>query len=111
GADAPRRASHQDRSLLHASIFPSICECIVSTLLAMNATTLSSDSMLPPPAPEAAAHSRRVAEHIARVIADEDDWIPFSRYMDLALYAQKLGYYSAGTRKFGMHGDFITAPE
>jgi len=77
----------------------------------MNATTLSSDSMLPPPAPEAAAHSRRVAEHIARVIADEDDWIPFSRYMDLALYAQKLGYYSAGTRKFGMHGDFITAPE
>jgi SAM-dependent MidA family methyltransferase len=67
--------------------------------------------MLPPPAPEAAAHSRRVAEHIARAIADEDDWIPFSRYMELALYAPKLGYYSAGTRKFGMHGDFITAPE
>jgi SAM-dependent MidA family methyltransferase len=31
--------------------------------------------------------------------------------MELALYAQKLGYYSAGTRKFGMHGDFITRPE
>ncbi len=77
----------------------------------MNATTLPTDSMLPPPAPEAAAHSRRVAEHIAQTIADEDDWIPFSRYMELALYAQKLGYYSAGTRKFGMHGDFITAPE
>ena len=77
----------------------------------MDATTLSSETMLPPPVPEAAAHSRRVAEHIAKAIADEDDWIPFSRYMELALYAPKLGYYSAGTRKFGMHGDFVTAPE
>ena len=57
----------------------------------MNATTISTESMLPPPAPEAAAHSRRVAEHIARTIADEDDWIPFSRYMELALYAPTLG--------------------
>src|SRR6185503_5410063 len=77
----------------------------------MDATTLSSETMLPPPVPEAAAHSRRVAEHIAKAIADEDDWIPFSRYMELALYAPKLGYYSTGTRKFGMHGDFVTAPE
>ena len=38
-------------------------------------------------------------------------WIPFSRYMELALYAPGLGYYSAGARKFGPDGDFVTAPE
>jgi SAM-dependent MidA family methyltransferase len=31
--------------------------------------------------------------------------------MELALYAPGLGYYSAGARKFGAAGDFITAPE
>jgi SAM-dependent MidA family methyltransferase len=37
--------------------------------------------------------------------------ISFARFMDLALYAPGLGYYCAGTRKFGPDGDFITAPE
>jgi SAM-dependent MidA family methyltransferase len=31
--------------------------------------------------------------------------------MELALYAPGLGYYTAGARKFGKEGDFITAPE
>ena len=31
--------------------------------------------------------------------------------MELALHAPGLGYYSAGARKFGMAGDFVTAPE
>ena len=31
--------------------------------------------------------------------------------MELALYAPGLGYYSAGARKFGIAGDFVTAPE
>jgi SAM-dependent MidA family methyltransferase len=31
--------------------------------------------------------------------------------MELALYAPGLGYYSAGARKFGRDGDFVTAPE
>ena len=31
--------------------------------------------------------------------------------MTLALYAPGLGYYSAGARKFGAAGDFVTAPE
>lgn len=35
----------------------------------------------------------------------------FARYMELALYAPKLGYYSGGARKFGSAGDFVTAPE
>jgi SAM-dependent MidA family methyltransferase len=69
------------------------------------------DSILPPASAEAAAHSRKVAEYIADVIAEEDDWIAFSRYMDLALYATGLGYYTAGARKFGAEGDFVTAPE
>jgi SAM-dependent MidA family methyltransferase len=31
--------------------------------------------------------------------------------MELALYAPGLGYYSGGSRKFGVEGDFLTAPE
>ena len=73
--------------------------------------TLTADPILPAPSPEAAAHSRKLAEHIALAILDEGEWIAFSRYMDLALYAPGLGYYSAGSRKFGGNGDFITAPE
>jgi SAM-dependent MidA family methyltransferase len=67
--------------------------------------------MLPAPPPEALAHSRELAEHIARAIVSEGDWMPFSRFMELALYAPGLGYYSAGARKFGPEGDFVTAPE
>lgn len=69
------------------------------------------ESALPTPSPEAAAHSAQLAEHIANTICDEGDWIAFSRYMELALYAPGLGYYAAGARKFGPEGDFVTAPE
>src|SRR6188768_3891784 len=72
---------------------------------------LSADPILPPPSPDAVAHSAKVADHIAATIAAEGDWIPFSRYMELALYAPGLGYYTAGARKFGVEGDFVTAPE
>jgi len=37
--------------------------------------------------------------------------ISFARFMHLALYAPELGYYTAGTHKFGKGGDFVTAPE
>lgn len=66
---------------------------------------------LPEPGPDALAHTRRVAEHIRAEIAAAGGWIDFARYMELALYAPGLGYYSAGTRKFGEAGDFVTAPE
>lgn len=69
------------------------------------------ESILPSPPPEAASHSAQLAEHIAEIICREGDWIPFSRYMELALYAPGLGYYSAGARKFGPEGDYVTAPE
>jgi len=58
-----------------------------------------------------AGHAARVAALIRSEIAGAGGWIPFSRYMQLALYAPGLGYYSAGTHKFGAGGDFITAPE
>ena len=38
-------------------------------------------------------------------------FLPFDRYMQMALYTPGLGYYVAGTRKFGSGGDFVTAPE
>ena len=69
------------------------------------------DFSLPPPTPDAAAHSRELAERIANTIAEEGGWIPFSRFMDLALYLPGFGYYSAGSRKIGAEGDFVTAPE
>ncbi|WP_131781904.1 class I SAM-dependent methyltransferase [Legionella gresilensis] len=37
--------------------------------------------------------------------------IPFVEFMQLALYHPETGYYSAGLPKFGIEGDFITAPE
>ena len=66
---------------------------------------------LPPPSPEASAHSGEVVAAIGREIAARGGWIPFARFMELALYAPGLGYYSAGARKFGAAGDFVTAPE
>jgi SAM-dependent MidA family methyltransferase len=44
-------------------------------------------------------------------IAAHDGWIPFARYMELALHEPGLGYYSRGDRQFGAEGDFVTAPE
>jgi len=64
-----------------------------------------------PLSPEEEQHSRAVAETIRGRIAEAGGWIPFDRFMDLALYAPGLGYYSAGGVKLGAGGDFITAPE
>ena len=65
------------------------------------------------PSADAAAreHSERLAALIRAQIADAGGAIPFWRFMELALYAPGLGYYSAGSTKFGRAGDFITAPE
>ncbi len=57
------------------------------------------------------AHSQRVSERIREDVEAAAGWISFARYMQLALYEPGLGYYSAGARKFGAQGDFITAPE
>jgi SAM-dependent MidA family methyltransferase len=66
---------------------------------------------LPPPPPDAQAISDQLCGLIAGEIDAAGGWISFARYMELALYAPGLGYYSAGSRKLGADGDFITAPE
>jgi len=65
----------------------------------------------PEPSAEALALSERLVAVIRTEIAAAGGSIPFSRYMELCLYSPGLGYYSAGSRKFGAAGDFITAPE
>ncbi|HHM04231.1 MAG TPA: SAM-dependent methyltransferase [Gammaproteobacteria bacterium] len=69
------------------------------------------DPGLPPPDPAAAAHSARLISHIRGAMRAAGGRLPFDRYMALALHAPGLGYYSAGARKFGAGGDFVTAPE
>lgn len=66
---------------------------------------------LPTPDEESRRHSERVRAHIEAAIAAGGGNISFAEFMHLALYAPGLGYYSAGARKFGRDGDFITAPE
>ena len=68
-------------------------------------------SHLPAPAPDAQALSDQLSALIVQKISAAGGWISFARYMELALYAPGLGYYSAGSRKLGEGGDFVTAPE
>ncbi|MDC8013175.1 class I SAM-dependent methyltransferase [Tahibacter soli] len=65
---------------------------------------------LPEPTAAEREHSDTLARFIRNEIAEKGP-MPFSRFMELALYAPGLGYYSAGKTKFGAAGDFITAPE
>jgi len=66
---------------------------------------------LPLPDADSAQHSCRVAEHIRLAIESAGGSISFAEFMQHALYAPGLGYYVAGTKKFGAGGDFVTAPE
>ena len=66
---------------------------------------------LPMPDAASAAQSERCAGYIRERIRDAGGSISFAEFMHYALYARGLGYYSAGTRKFGSGGDFVTAPE
>jgi SAM-dependent MidA family methyltransferase len=69
------------------------------------------DSTLPAPDEVQRAHSEALVAHLRARIAMQDGWLRFDDYVQLALYAPGLGYYSAGARKFGAAGDFVTAPE
>ena len=80
----------------------------------MNPNARQTDS-LPAPGPDALAQSEALTALIRAEIAGAGGWLPFSRYMELALYAPGLGYYSGGATKFGRRAedgsDFVTAPE
>jgi SAM-dependent MidA family methyltransferase len=66
---------------------------------------------LPEPSSDALAASLALQHLIAAEIEREAGAISFARYMELALYAPGLGYYSGGSAKLGKDGDFTTAPE
>ena len=66
---------------------------------------------LPVPSAEALKASEQLTAHITAEIGRAGGWIPFSRYMEMALYEPGLGYYSNPGMVFGAAGDFVTAPE
>jgi len=66
--------------------------------------------ILPEPPQELKQLSLALSEKIHLEI-DTKGFMPFSRYMEMALYEPGLGYYSAGLHKLGRSGDFVTAPE
>ena len=68
-------------------------------------------SGLPEPDKVSAEHSSKLTAMIQQALADQGGVIPFSEFMNMALYAPSMGYYVAGQRRFGADGDFVTAPE
>lgn len=64
---------------------------------------------IPTPLPEAEAASQELQHRLQQEIR-QSEAIPFSRFMERALYEPKLGYYTGGSQKIGHSGDFITAP-
>jgi SAM-dependent MidA family methyltransferase len=64
--------------------------------------------------PEPAAELKELSLQLCAAMRDElhrNGFMPFARFMELALYQPGLGYYSAGLHKLGATGDFVTAPE
>lgn len=75
----------------------------------------SNSGVLPEPNDEARGRSQALCEQIKDLCRSgsscQDSAMLFSEFMQQALYAPDLGYYSGGLQKFGAAGDFITAPE
>ena len=65
---------------------------------------------LPQPSSEKIEHSTKLKKKIVNLI-EQNGAIPFSKFMQLALYDNEFGYYRSGLQTFGSGGDFITAPE
>ncbi len=65
--------------------------------------------------PEESMLSETLKTHIVRELEQAGGWLPFDRFMALALYTPGLGYYSNNTVKLGLMpsggSDFVTAPE
>ena len=66
---------------------------------------------LPLPDSDAQEVSGRLHQRIAARIKDAGGRVSFADYMQWALYEPALGYYSGGSTKLGVSGDFVTAPE
>lgn len=61
------------------------------------------------PGPAEIARERTILDRIESG-ADVDGFVPFDRFMEIALYSEGVGYYSGATSPFGRAGDFYTAP-
>lgn len=61
--------------------------------------------------PDEHQHQQSIESLICQQMAAAGGALPFDRFMELALYAPGMGYYSGGALKFGKGGDFVTAPE
>jgi SAM-dependent MidA family methyltransferase len=59
--------------------------------------------------------SAALLRQVQEAIAGTGGWLPFDRFMNLALYTPGLGYYANASRQFGhlpsSGSDFVTAPE
>jgi len=64
---------------------------------------------------QSASVSAALPRLIHKAIERQGGWLPFDRFMAMALYAPGLGYYANASRKFGTlpqsGSDFVTAPE
>ncbi|MBH5329267.1 SAM-dependent methyltransferase [Eikenella sp. S3360] len=65
---------------------------------------------LPEPSAEESATSQALCGLIQQRIQENNGFLPFADFMQLALYQPQYGYYTGGTHKIGAGGDFITAP-
>lgn len=65
---------------------------------------------LPTPENAALISSQKLSELIQQKIRQQNNWLSFADYMQMALYTPDYGYYTGGAQKFGRDGDFITAP-
>jgi SAM-dependent MidA family methyltransferase len=71
------------------------------------------------PVNEAASLTSALLVRVREAIGAAGGWLPFDRFMALALYAPGLGYYANSSPKFGQMpqgvagqgSDFVTAPE
>ena len=66
---------------------------------------------LPTPDDASLNHSSIVLEELVKKTNANGGWINFADFMQFILYEPGLGYYSSGTRKLAVGGDFTTAPE
>lgn len=80
----------------------------------------ASDSVSSPAMPSSVVtypSGHALAAHIRQAIAQAGGWLPFDRFMHLALYTPGLGYYARGDAQLGLGlrpdegSDFVTAPE
>lgn len=49
--------------------------------------------------------------YLSQLIEQHQGFLPYDQWMQAALYAPNVGYYSGGSTKFHTAGDFTTAPE